>query len=243
MFVLFTDFTLHGPYVGQLKAALHAHAPGVPVIDLMHDAPALDPRSSAFLLEPICRSLPPGCVVIGVVDPGVGTTRPACVIEADGRWFVGPDNGLFEFVARRGRDVRYRRLPPAGEDASPSFHGRDVFAPAAAAVLRGELPGDEAEAAERRYRVDWGDDTPQVLYVDGYGNAITGIRGDVVSDQAIVQAGETELTRAETFGHMSRGAGFWYRNSSGLVEIAVNGGRADRILGLEVGMMVRLLRP
>lgn len=243
MFLLFTDFSYHGPYLGQLKTALQIHASGVPVIDLMHDAPALNSRASAFLLEPVCRGLPKGCVVIGVVDPGVGTDRPACVIEADGVWFVGPDNGLFEFVARRAEEARYWRLPPAGAEAAPSFHARDVFAAVAAAVLRGELPSDGPHPAEARYKVDWGDDTPHVLYVDGYGNAITGIRGEMLSDQAIIQADEYRLIRAETFGRMPLGAGFWYRNSSGLVEIAVNGGRADQALGIEAGMMVRLVRP
>jgi S-adenosyl-L-methionine hydrolase (adenosine-forming) len=242
MFALFTDFTLHGPYVGQMHAALHGHAPGVRVIDLMHDAPPCDPRASAFLLEPFCRTLPKVTVVIAVVDPGVGTDRAGCAIQADGRWFVGPDNGLFEFVARRAETVKYWRLPEPA-DASPSFHGRDVFAPAAASLLRGELPADGPFDGDRRMDVDWADDTPQVLYVDGFGNLMTGIRGRMLSDRAVLQAGEHRIARADTFGSVPRGGAFWYRNSSDLVEIAANQARADELLGLARGAMVRLLRP
>jgi S-adenosylmethionine hydrolase len=103
MILLFTDFGYEGLYVGQMKAVLARDAPNVPVIDLMHDAPAHDPRSAAYLLAALVPEMPEGAVCLAVVDPGVGSDRTPLVVNADGRWFVGPDNGLFEIVQRRAK--------------------------------------------------------------------------------------------------------------------------------------------
>ena len=243
MIALFTDFGLRGPYVGQMKARLFSSGFAGPVVDLLHDGPAMDPRAAAYLLEPFSRYLPEGAVVLAVVDPGVGTeARDGCVIRADGRWFVGPDNGLFEFVQRRAAEVERWPLPAAPEGASPTFHGRDVFADIAAAVATGTWRSEQAAAVGPRFP-DWGDDTPYVLYIDDYGNAMTGIRGEALADTAILQAGEHRLVHATTFGRMPAGAGFWHRNSSGLVEVSVNLGHAAHTFDLAPGSLVRLLRP
>src|SRR5215467_7360454 len=103
---LFTDFGIAGPYVGQMKAVLYRDAPGVPVVDLFADAPAAMPKPSAYLLAAYAIWFPPGSVLLAVVDPGVGSCRAAVVVDADGRLYVGPDNGLFELVVRRARTVR-----------------------------------------------------------------------------------------------------------------------------------------
>src|ERR1043165_10210494 len=100
MIVLFTDFGLHGPYTGQMKAVLHRMTPGVPVVDLFADAPVGDPKASAYLLATYTAWFPEKTVFLCVVDPGVGGARPALIVEADGRWDVGPGTGLAEPVAR-----------------------------------------------------------------------------------------------------------------------------------------------
>ena len=105
MIMLFTDFGLHGPYTGQMKAVLHQMAPGIPVIDLFADAPVGNPKASAYLLAVYAEWFPAGTTFLCVVDPGVGGTRPSIIIEADGRWYVGPGNGLFELVQRRKDEV------------------------------------------------------------------------------------------------------------------------------------------
>ncbi|MGB8275409.1 MAG: SAM-dependent chlorinase/fluorinase, partial [Alphaproteobacteria bacterium] len=107
MIVLVTDFGLAGPYVGQMKAVLVREAPGVPVIDLLADAPVFDPMAAAYLLAAYVEEFPPGSVFLCVVDPGVGSGRGAVIMQADGRWFVGPDNGLFAIVARRAGQSRW----------------------------------------------------------------------------------------------------------------------------------------
>ena len=96
LILLFTDFGIGGPYVGQVKAVLSARIAEVRMIDLMHDAPAHDPRAAAYLLAALVPESPPGSIFLGVVDPGVGTeARRPVVVQADGRWFVGPGNGIF----------------------------------------------------------------------------------------------------------------------------------------------------
>src|SRR5437588_1860827 len=99
--VLFTDFGLEGPYTGQVKTVLHQIAPGVPVFDLFADLPAAKPQPAAYLLAAYGGWFPPGTIILAVVDPGVGGERAAVAVEAASRWYVGPDNGLFEPVTRR----------------------------------------------------------------------------------------------------------------------------------------------
>src|SRR5260370_15228133 len=101
MIVLFTDFGLQGPYTGQMKAVLHQMAPGIPAIDLFADAPAGNPKAAAYLLAAYAQWFAAGTTFLCVVDPGVGGPRPPVMLEADGRWYVGPGNGLFELVERR----------------------------------------------------------------------------------------------------------------------------------------------
>ena len=102
MIVLFTDFGLAGPYTGQVSAVLHETAPAVPVIQLFADAPAAQPKPSAYLLAAYGAWFPAATVLLCVVDPGVGGARRGVIVEAGGRLYVGPDNGLFELVLRRG---------------------------------------------------------------------------------------------------------------------------------------------
>ena len=121
MIVLFTDFGLHGPYTGQMKAVLHQMAPSIPIIDLFSDAPVGNPRASAYLLASYAAWFSVGAVFLCVVDPGVGGARSAIILEADGRWYVGPGNGLFELVQRRARQARSWDIPIArARDAAPA---------------------------------------------------------------------------------------------------------------------------
>ena len=106
MIALFTDFGLHGPYTGQMKAVLHQMAPGIPIIDLFADAPVGNPKASAYLLAAYAAWFPVRTVFLCVVDPGVGGTRPSIFVEADGRWYIGPGNGLFELIQRSPRDAQ-----------------------------------------------------------------------------------------------------------------------------------------
>jgi S-adenosylmethionine hydrolase len=215
---------------------LHRAAPELPIIPLFADAPAERPKPSAYLLAAYGTWFPSGTVLLCVVDPGVGSERRAVVVEAEGRIYVGPDNGLFDIVMRRARDARLWEIIWHPGPVSPSFHGRDLFAPVAARLALGEpvsalaQPADD-ESGER----GWPDDLAEIVYTDHYGNAMTGLRGALLPPEARLVAAGRKLTLAPTFSSVPRGEAFWYINSNGLAEIAVNGGRAAQILGLEIG--------
>ena len=151
-------------------------APGTPIIDLFADAPMGNPKASAYLLAAYAPWFPAGAIFLCVVDPGVGGTRPPLILEADGRWYVGPGNGLFELVQRRAGAVRCWDIDWMPEHVSASFHGRDIFAPVAARLARGETPTGRRREADADRRADWPDDLPEVVYVDHFGNAMTGLR-------------------------------------------------------------------
>ncbi|MDP6564599.1 MAG: SAM-dependent chlorinase/fluorinase [Alphaproteobacteria bacterium] len=235
MIVLFTDFGHRGPYVGQMRAVLHARAPGVPVVDLFRDAPTFDPRAAAYLLAAFCGEFAAGTVFLCVVDPGVGGDRPPLAVSADGRWFVGPGNGLFEVVARRAAQVEARCIDWRPSELSASFHGRDLFAPIAAGLARGQAPPAGVLDAAAWRRPDWPDDLARVIYIDDYGNVMTGIRAATLGPETLLIANGRRLKRARTFGDRPVGEAFWYENANGLAEIAVNQGNAAALLDLSLG--------
>jgi S-adenosylmethionine hydrolase len=234
MIVLFTDFGPQGPYTGQMKAVLAREAPGLPVIDLLCDAPAFRPQPAAYLLAALADAFPTDAVFLCVVDPGVGGDRAPLVVEADGRRYVGPDNGLFEIVLRRSASSEVSRITWTPTRLSASFHGRDLFAPVAAKLASGaEIPTADVAATEVR-RPEWPDDLAEIIYIDHFGNAMTGLRASLLAEDAVVVAGERRISHARVFSEVATGEAFWYENANGLAEIAVNQGRADA-LGLAVG--------
>ena len=241
MIVLFTDFGLSGPYTGQVEAVLQQSAPGIAVIRLFADAPAGRPKPSAYLLAAYATWFPAGTVFLCIVDPGVGSKRRAVIVEADGRLYVGPDNGLFELIQRRVTAPQVWEINWRPASLSASFHGRDLFAPIAAQLARGEPATAMAHAAAPIRRPDWPDDLAEIVYIDHYGNAMTGLRGEAVPEAARLRAGGRVLAPARTFSAVPTGEAFWYVNSNGLVEIAVNNGRADNALGLSIGCEIAVL--
>ena len=241
MIVLFTDFGARGPYVGQMRAVLVREAPHVPVIELFNDAPTFDPLASSYLLAAYVNEFPAGTVFLCVVDPSVGGARKPVMMRVDGRWFVGPDNGLFEVVAMRGSNAQWWEITWRPAHLSNSFHGRDLFAPVAARLARGEPP--PGVLLTDRVAFTGPEDLPRIIYLDHYGNAMTGLRAACVSVKAVLQVGTHTLTRARTFADVPIGQAFWYENANGLVEISVNRGRADAMLGLSLGDAVTIREP
>jgi hypothetical protein len=238
--VLFTDFGGWDPYVGLVKARLAEHAPAQRVVDLLHGAPDFNPHAGAHLLAALASGFPPGSVFLAVVDPGVGTPRDAVVVMAGGRWFVGPDNGLLSVVAARHADARLWRILWRPDVLSPTFHGRDLFAPIAADIARGAFPADKLSQIDMlKVEFDPGD-LARVIYIDHYGNAWTGVRS-VPNDARVTAAGEL-FRHGDSFGFVGKGEGFWFNNSVGLLELAVNRGSAASAYSLKVGDPVRVQR-
>ena len=241
LIVLFTDFGLAGPYTGQVLVRLYLEAPEAQIVSLFADAPSHQPQPSAYLLDAYRKAFPDGSVFLCVVDPGVGGTRAPVAIDVGGQWFVGPDNGLFEMVLRRAdKPVRAWKITWRPENLSSTFHGRDLFAPVAAKIAGGKLPpGEEVPPQTLRYS-EWPDDLAEIVYIDHYGNAMTGIRARQLNPQIDMKIGNDHLKHADRFSHVSSGEAFWYENANGLVEIAVNGESAAKRFNLFVGASVGL---
>lgn len=243
MIATFTDFSITGPYLGQVHAAIQAQAPGVPIIDLFSDLPAFNIKAAAYLIPSYSSYLPADTVNLCVVDPGVGSDRRPVALQIDDRWYVGPDNGLLSMLQRRGEIKVSREITWQPENLSDSFHGRDLFAPVCAELAKGESLEEWSTEISTASLVspDWPDELPEVIYIDHYGNAVTGIRGSSISRQTCLNIAGQACGYQRVFAEAPLGSAFWYENANGLVEIAITGGSVQAKLGIEIGMTIRVL--
>ena len=241
---LLTDFGSADGYVAEMKGAVLRLAPGATLVDVTHEVPLGDVAAAAYVLGRTWQAFPEGTVHLVVVDPGVGTDRRAIAAEAGGHRFVAPDNGVVSRVIEAGgaRVVSLR----VSATASPTFHGRDVFAPAAARLAAGEplaslgaplqdpvlLPPPRLE---RR-----GDElVGEVVHVDRFGTLVTSVPGSEVAGGASVRVAGHDVPLGRTFADAARGALVAFVGSGGLVEVAVRDGRAEEVLGVGRGAEVR----
>ena len=226
---LLTDFGTADGYVAELKGILTSGAPGVPLLDMSHDIPAQDVEHARLTVARYWRRFPVGTVHLVVVDPGVGTSRAAIAVHSDGRYLVGPDNGVLS-PALFALDARVVALPIDG-NASPTFHGRDVFAPVAAQLAMGtllEVVGDPLHDPVRRRtpqprRLADGSLEGEVLTVDRFGNVMTNL---VARQAASVDVAGQRVRVVRTYGDAAPGELVALVGSSGFVEIAVRDGHA-----------------
>jgi len=238
-----TDFGLDGPYVGQMQAAILRRTPQVPVINLFADLPAFRPESAAYLVPAFVPQFPKNTVFLCVVDPGVGTDRRAVFLSADNYWFVGPDNGMFDVICARAERLRVWDLEYSSvEEISSSFHGRDLFAPAASKLASGELPPGVERVVRQASLEGLSEEFLEIVYVDHYGNAMTGLRADTVVESAVFIVKGHKLGFSRTFGEAIPKIPFWYRNSVGLVEFAQREESVARVMELCVGQEFSIAR-
>lgn len=236
-----TDFGVSGPYIGQMRAVIHAQAPGVDVVDLFPDLPACNVKAAAYLLPAYTQYLPEGTVCLCVVDPGVGTHRRALALQIDRRWFVGPDNGLFSVLLNRGEEITTKEIHWRPDQLSDSFHGRDLFAPVAARLAKGVDDGIETIEAGALVMPDWPDELSEVIYLDSFSNAITGLTATDLPETTVLEVAGYQCQYTRTFAEAGPGRLFWYRNSNGLVEIAMNQAGASEKTGIRVGDTIRIV--
>jgi S-adenosylmethionine hydrolase len=231
---LTTDFGTRDGYVGAMKGVLAREAPAAAVVDVAHDVPRHDTAHAAWVVATACREFPSGTVHVVVVDPGVGGARRGVVVASGGSWYVGPDNGVFAYLD----GVEAWQIPVAGHAVSPTFHGRDVFAPAAARLARGEpVAGDRVALVGT---LPWGPRRAgdgRVVHVDRYGNLISDLPAAEAGDRVTV-AGRT-LAVQTTYENVGVGVVVAYVGSAGTIEVAVREGRADTTLRLARGADVR----
>lgn len=239
---LLTDFGTRDSYVGELRGVLLSRAPGAVLADISHDIPPGDVRAGAYVLGRTWQAFPPGSVHLAIIDPGVGGPRAALALRAGGHHFVAPDNGLLTAVLPRAEAIV--ELPIAAS-AAATFHGRDVFAPAAAALARGPLLGAlgmPPRAAPVRLlqpepRLEGGCLTGEVIYVDRYGTLVTNLDADCDGRVDISGAG---VPLRRTFSDVGEGELVAFVGSGGTIEIALRNGSAAERLRTGIGAVVRV---
>lgn len=239
MILLFTDFGSNDVYVGQVKARLATITTAACVIDLLHAVPNFDASAGAYLLAALHESLPLSSVTMAVVDPGVGSDRRPIAVEADGRWYVGPDNGLLSVIVGRATNSRVWSIHWNSPNVADSFHGRDIFAPIAAMLEKQEWLPDVLRPTQHLEIMFDAHGAEKVVYIDHYGNAMTGISGKNIDDAAVLHLGNHVFNYARVFSDVPAGDGFWYRNSIGLIEIAMNCRNAAEVMNIKLGDAVR----
>jgi S-adenosylmethionine hydrolase len=240
---LTTDFGLQDPYVAEMKAAILGICPNAVAVDVTHDIAKFSIRMGAFVLASAVPYFPDGSVHLAVVDPGVGTPRRPIVIQTKKGFFVGPDNGVLVLAAQKQSIENIHELTNPQfmlPKVSNTFHGRDVFAPAAAHLLNGVKPAEfgpeisEAAMVEFAHATRKNDELiGEVLHVDGFGNIITNITEPEVEQNRLKGAVKVELTSCElrlefcrAYGEMKPHEPLALIGSHGFLEISINQGNA-----------------
>ena len=256
---LTTDFGLRDWYVGVLKGVMAGLCPALRFIDLSHDIEPQDVAGGAFLLAEAAPWFPPGTVHLAVVDPGVGSTRAAVIVIAGGQALVGPDNGILAPAAARLGGGAWRRLENRAwrrEPLSQTFHGRDLFAPAAARLAAGAPPAEAGPPHSGPVSCAWPEPREvrpglwqgEILYIDRFGNAITSFRPEALGISArgavsIAFDGGGVEGLAACYAELAPDRPGALVGSCGLIEIALRGGAAAAALGLRRGSSVDLAWP
>ena len=242
MISLLTDFGTADYFVGAVKGAILSVNPLAVIVDITHEIAPQDVAAGAFTLLAAYKTFPPGTIHVAVVDPGVGSTRRAIIVNANGQFFVGPDNGLFTYIC--DREPSHRIIHVTAErffrrDVSTTFHGRDIFAPVAAALSNGvavEEFGPEIDDALRLPSLE----TPlRIIHIDRFGNCVTNITRDQSLSEVVVR-GKTIREFRRFYGEGDDESLFAIWGSAGFLEISVNGGSAAQVLGVKHGDEVSL---
>ncbi|HEU0036940.1 MAG TPA: SAM-dependent chlorinase/fluorinase [Kofleriaceae bacterium] len=240
---LTTDFGTRDGYVGAVKGVLcrqYERAGNLTIVDIAHDIPRGDIAHAAWVLATSTMEFPHGTIHVVVVDPGVGGSRKPVIVKVSGQWYVGPDNGVFAYVADvrsdawviEARHFRARRV-------SPTFHGRDVFAHAAAALARGEDVLMAGPAVRLTGTLPWGSREQghgRIVHVDHYGNLISDLPA-AEAGGGVQIVGRT-LPLVGTYEDVPSGELLAYIGSHGTIEIGVRDGRADAVLDAPRGTAV-----
>lgn len=253
---LTTDFGLQDHYVSVMKAVMLGIHPNLRFVDVSHQIPPQDIMAGAWVLKNASMEFPPGTVHLVVVDPGVGTDRDAVAVKIKDQLFVGPDNGIFSLIGDEYSYEAYRLTNPKFWNKEPSntFHGRDIFAPVAAHIAKGVPLNNLGDPVEELITYRWAvpisdKDGIQgwVIHIDRYGNLITNITSDMISktmnsSKLRIYAGNTILDRiVPTFNSVEDGEPAAYIGSSDTLEIAINKGNAQEMLGVQKGAQVSII--
>jgi S-adenosylmethionine hydrolase len=249
---LTTDFGTDDWFVGTMKGVILKIAPTASLVDITQAIRPGDIRSGAFALAAACRHFPHGTIHVAVIDPGVGGDRAGLVIETDNFLFVGPDNGVFSFALRGERLRSIHRLEnPRFQlaDVSRTFHGRDIFAPAAAHLSRGVPPNQFGARHHDLVQIEWPEPVitkpglrGEIVHIDHFGNGITNLPASRVLaiGATRVKVGAKSVPICDSYGAVKLGNPVAVIGSTGLLELAINGGSAAKALKLKTGLRLLL---
>jgi S-adenosylmethionine hydrolase len=264
LITLLTDFGTSDYFVGAMKGAILKVNPRATIIDITHEIPAHNVQAGAFTLLAACGAFPAGTIHVAVVDPGVGSKRRALVAECGGQLFVAPDNGLLSYVCERANASRFFQATNRKyfrESVSQTFHGRDLFAPVAAALSLGVATRDVGEEINDPVRLpslaprveEDGSVEASIIHIDRFGNCVTNITARELSDEQIAR-GATLTINGRTIRSFRRFFAdaadepanthtlFAIWGSAGFLEIAAFQTSAAELLGAQRGQIVRVTR-
>ena len=237
---LLTDFGVADYFVGAMKGVILSINPHATIVDITHEIPAQDVAAGAFTLLAAYDAFPKGTIHVAVVDPGVGSSRRPIIVSAADQFFVGPDNGIFTHIYDREPAFEVFHVTASEyfrQPISNTFHGRDIFAPVAAALSNEIDPSSLGPRISDPVRLSTSRN-PQVIHIDHFGNLITNITRDSYKEGAtLVVNGKRIGAFRNFFGEAVGEAGepFAIWGSAGFLEIAVNGRSAAEILGVNRG--------
>jgi S-adenosyl-L-methionine hydrolase (adenosine-forming) len=259
LITLTTDFGTRDSYVAELKGVLLSEGPpDLRLVDLSHELPPFDVHAAALFLRATLRRFPPGAIHLAIVDPGVGSARRALIVELPQMMLVGPDNALFGYLfdgSERVYEIERARL--GARPVSSTFHGRDLFAPVAARLARGESPASFGPPASSYERMAFpmvelrGDSLHgRIIHIDRYGNLVTnvseailrGFLGDRARGMTLYVGEQAVRELVDHYAQGKPGELVTLLGSSGLLEIAEREGSAAKLLSAEVGRTVRVIR-
>lgn len=249
---LLSDFGDRDAYAGVMKGVILSRDPGARIVDLTHGVPPQDVYAGAYLLESAHRWFPSGTVHVAVVDPGVGTDRAILVVQTSSGIYLAPDNGLLTPVLEEGgvrQCIALETVPEGTGVLSATFHGRDLFAPAAAFLARGGSPADLGPSTQAtvslldyRPRIDGGAAIGRVLHIDRFGNAISSIRVRDLSGGAstyvVDMEGHGPIPIRRTYADVAPGQPISLPGSSDHLEVSVRDGSAAESLGITPGARI-----
>lgn len=241
MIVLLTDFGLN-EYVGVMKGVILSSCPEAKIVDLCHKMGPQSLIEAAWLLKNNHRFFPEGSVFCCVVDPGVGTDRRAVAVKTDKYYFVAPDNGLIWETIKDVEDVAAREIP-IPVDAGRTFHGRDVFARAAAEIEAGRFKkmGKKArDLVQMEFHLE--DREGVVVRIDRFGNIVTNLKKTGESEYSVTTEGQEGLMKFHrTYAEAAEGVPFIIEGSCGTLEISVKNGDASELLKMNVGEKITIV--
>lgn len=243
---LLTDFGTADYFVGAMKGVILSINPQAVIVDVTHEIPAQDVAAGAFTLLAACDTFPSGTIHVAVVDPGVGSARRPVVVSAGNHLFVGPDNGIFTPIYEREPSYQAFHITATEyfrQPVSTTFHGRDIFAPIAAALSTGIDPAALGQRISDPVRFSTSTQ-PQIIHIDRFGNLITNITRDKLPDRTGLVVNGTVIRAFRSFFAEDVGAAdepFAIWGSAGFLEIAVNGRSAAQILRAKRGDEVKTL--